>query len=333
MFQHLSAFCILGHFKNIKGIFLAVSTPVVLRRLDRCIHLIDPCSCQGRIPAACCQNTSASVKATGFTVILSCNIHKPIRPGQCREHDIIFIVIDICNIPGKAQAISVVFALGNVSRPFLGKSLRIDQIFFHQLMKPLDSLFIAFLHSCINDGSIIFHCKMITGVTITFSKSVDENCRILIAVIDDKGHWDHLALNIKFFLQLVCIVTKSDQHFLQFICCSRNFQIQIIQPFFINVRNIANSLDRFFSLTKLLDPWKRIDMSIWCSTHRSVLRIFFKYSLKMGHIFVDQVFYRNNDTLFCVAKKIIVAHSCIKKAIRKISKLGKCQILFVIKLI
>ena len=74
-------------------------------------------------------------------------------------------------------------------------------------------------------------------------------------------------------------------------------------------------------------------MSVRCSTHGAVFRIFFKCSLKIRHIFIDQIFYRNDDSLLCITKKIIITHSCVKKTIRKISELCQCQILFVIKLI
>ena len=200
-------------------------------------------------------------------------------------------------------------------------------------MKPLDAFFITFLYSCINNSSIIFHCKMITGVTISFSKSVEQNCRILITVIDNKGHRDYITLNIKFLFQFICIITKSDQNLFQFLSCIRNLQLQIIQPFFINVGNISNCLNSFFPLTKLFDPWERINMSVRCCTHCSVFRVFFKYSLKIRHVFINQIFYRNNDSLFGITKKIIITHPCVKKSIRKISELCQRQIFFVIKLI
>ena len=186
MLQHLSTFCIFRHFKDIEGVFLTISTPVILWRLDRCIHLIDPCSCQCRVSAACSQNTSSSVKSTGLTVILSCDIYKSVRSCKCREHHIIFIVVDVCNIPGKAQAISVVLAFCNIGRPFLGKCLRIYKVLFHQLVQPLNSFFIAFLHGCINNRSIILYSKMITGISISFAESINENCRILVSIVDNE---------------------------------------------------------------------------------------------------------------------------------------------------
>jgi len=74
-------------------------------------------------------------------------------------------------------------------------------------------------------------------------------------------------------------------------------------------------------------------MSVRCGTHRPVFRIFLKDRLKVWHIFVNQIFQRNNNSLLCITKQIIIAHSCIKQTIRKVSKLCQCQILFIGKLV
>ena len=42
MFQHFSAFRVSAHLENIVGIFFAVRSPVILNRLERSIHLINP---------------------------------------------------------------------------------------------------------------------------------------------------------------------------------------------------------------------------------------------------------------------------------------------------
>ena len=53
-------------------------------------------------------------------------------------------------------------------------------------MQPFDAFFVTFLHGRINHGSVIFYGKMIARISISFAKSVDENRRILIAIVDDK---------------------------------------------------------------------------------------------------------------------------------------------------
>ena len=59
------------------------------------------------------------------------------------------------------------------------------------------------------------------------------------------------------------------------------------------------------------------------------IRIFFKNSLQIRHIFINQMLYRNNNPLFCITKEIIIIHSRIKEPIRQISKLSQRQILFI----
>lgn len=57
---------------------------------------------------------AASVKTTCFTVILSCDISDSLRTGQCRKHHIIGIVVNICNIPGKAETVTVIFTFCHI---------------------------------------------------------------------------------------------------------------------------------------------------------------------------------------------------------------------------
>ena len=74
-------------------------------------------------------------------------------------------------------------------------------------------------------------------------------------------------------------------------------------------------------------------MTVWRCTHGPVFRIFFKNCLKIWHIFINQIFQRNDDPLFCIPKQVIITHACIKKSVRKISKLSQSQVLFVCELI
>ena len=41
-------------------------------------------------------------------------------------------------------------------------------------------------------------------------------------------------------------------------------------------------------------------------------RIFFKYCLKIWHIFINQIFHWNDNPLFCIPEQIIIAHARIK---------------------
>ena len=172
MFQHLFSVFIRRHLKNIKRIFLSIASPVVLRWLQRCIHLIDPGSCKCCVFAAGRQYTSSPVKSTGLTVILSRNVCHSGRPCQCRKHYIIRIIINIGNVPGKAETISVIFSFCHIGRPFLCKCFRIDQILCHKFMQPFDTFFVSFLNRCINHLTFICYSKMISCVPITISESI-----------------------------------------------------------------------------------------------------------------------------------------------------------------
>ena len=199
MLQHFTAIFICGQFKNIKRILFPITSPVILRGLKRRIHLINPGCRQCRVPATGCKHAAASVKTTCFTVILSCDISGSLRTGQCRKHHIIGIVVNICNIPGKAETVTVIFTFCHIGWPLLRKCLRVYKILCYQLMQPFDAFFITFLHGRINHGSVIFYGKMIARISISFAKSVDENRRILIAIVDDKWHRNHISLDIKLF--------------------------------------------------------------------------------------------------------------------------------------
>ena len=174
---------------------------------------------------------------------------------------------------------------------------------------------------------------MIPGISIAFAETVDQDRRILIAVIDDKRHRDHIALNIKFLFKSVCIVPERDERLLQFFCCSRHFKSEEVQPLLIDIRDITDSLDCFLALAQLLDPGEGINVAVRRCDHRPVFRIFLEYSLKVRHIFVDQVFRRDDDALLRIPEKIIVVHTCRKKSVRKIAELRQRQILLVSELV
>ena len=92
-------------------------------------NLIDPCGSKCRVTAAGSKHTSSSVKTAGLTVVLSGDISHSIRSGQCRKHHIIRIVVYISNIPCEAKSITVILSFCNISRPFLCKCFRIDQMY------------------------------------------------------------------------------------------------------------------------------------------------------------------------------------------------------------
>ena len=61
----------------------------------------------------------------------------------------------------------------------LGEGFRVNKIFFHQFVEPFNSLFITFLNGCIDNFAFICHCKMICSISISFSKTVDQDSRMM----------------------------------------------------------------------------------------------------------------------------------------------------------
>ena len=174
---------------------------------------------------------------------------------------------------------------------------------------------------------------MIRRIAVALSKAVDEEGRVLIPVVDDEGHGDDASLNLKFLLNPVRIVPEGDQHLLQLIHRFRHFKPQKIQPLFIDIGNVSDGLDRFLSLAQLLDPGEGVDMAVRGRTHCAVFRILFKNRLQVRHVFVDQVFQRDDDPLLRVTQKVIIAHARREQPVGKIPELSERQIFLVRELI
>ena len=300
MLQHGAAFFIGAHFKDIRLALFSIGSPVILNGLQRRVHLIDPGGRQRRIPAARGQHAASSVKTAGFAVILPRNVHQTVRPGQSGQHHVVVIIVDIRDVPGKAEPVPVIFSLCHIGGPFLGKGLRVHQILLHQTVKPLDAFLIAFLNRRINDLPLVRHGEVIRRIAVALSEAIDQDSRVLISVVDNKGHGDDASLNLKFLLNPVRVVPEGDQHLLQLIYRFRHLKSQKIQPLFIDIGNVSDGLDRFLSLAQLLDPGEGVDMAVRGRTHCAVFRILFKNRLQVRHIFVDQVFQRDDDPLLRV---------------------------------
>ena len=63
MLEHRFALVIGAHFENVEIIIFTIGTPVILRRLERSIHLIQPCADQSRILGICSDNAAAAIEA------------------------------------------------------------------------------------------------------------------------------------------------------------------------------------------------------------------------------------------------------------------------------
>ena len=200
-------------------------------------------------------------------------------------------------------------------------------------MEPLDPFLIALLHRRVYHFPFVRHREVVRRIAITLSEAVNQEGRILIPVVDDEGHGDYASFNLKFLLDLIRVIPEGDQHLLQLIHRLRHLKPKEVQPLFIDIGDSAYGLNRFLSLAQLLDPGEGINMAVRSGTHRTVFRIFFKYRLQVRHVFVDQVFQRNDDALLRITEQIVIVHPCRKQAVRKISELGQSQIFLIRELI
>ena len=243
MFQHFFTVFIFAQFKDIKPIILTIGSPVILRRLERVIHLIQPCTYQSRIFGNCSYYTASTVISTGKRTILRSNIS--CISSQCRKRNPILKIIDIGNIPAEAYTVTSGFSFGYISGPFLSKCLRIDQTLFIQRMQPCDTIFKSLLCCRTDDFQIVSNRNMssLICITVTFSEAIDEDTRILTTIIYDTGHRNDTSINIKFCLQFRSMVTERNQNLFKFIYSCRHFQSKEIQPFFIDEAHIINSLN------------------------------------------------------------------------------------------
>ncbi len=169
-------------------------------------------------------------------------------------------------------------------------------------MQPFNSLLIAFLDCGTDYLPVICNCDMpvFIRIAVSFSKTINQNRRVLISVIDDTGHRDNASFNPKFLLKFFCMVTESNQDFLKFLHCLRDLKLQEIQPFLINKTHIPYRLYGRLIGTKLLNPGQCPDMPVYIRTHSPILRIFVKHRFQIRHICINVFLQRNNCAVFPV---------------------------------
>ena len=184
--QHRLSVCILRHLKNVELTLLAVGSPVVLRRLHRRIHLVQPAADKSRLLRQSGNHTSSAVKSTCVRAVLRRDV-SGVR-CQSRQWLPVLQIINVGDIPGEAYPVSSGFSLGHISGPFLREALRIDQALLIKLMQPFDSLAVTGLRRGADHLLVVRDCNMASSVSIavSLSESVNQNRRILIPVIDDE---------------------------------------------------------------------------------------------------------------------------------------------------
>ena len=262
--------------------FIAVGTPVVLRGLQGCIHLVEPGTNQRGVRCLGGDNTLAAPKAAGEGTVLRGDIAG--IGSQCGQGFPIGQVVDVGNIPAKADAVTTGLAFRNIGGPFLRKAFGVNEVFRIQLVQPVKTFTVALLSGradnlqVIRDGNV----AILIGITIALTKAIDQDTGILVTVVDNAGHRDDIALNAKLTLDGIRVVAESDQYLLKFIYRRRHLQTQEIQPLLVDEAHISHRLDRRLFSAQLLDPRQRPNMSLGICTHGTVLRVHLKNLLEVG---------------------------------------------------
>ena len=325
MLQHLFALIICSKLEDIELIVLTVCTPVVLRGLERIIHLIDPGADKSRLLCNCCDYAATSVIAACERTVLRCQVL--CVSLQHRERDKVLNVVNICNVPGEAYAVAMRFALGNICRPFLCESFRIDEVLCVKLMEPLDTILVALLCSCADDLKIISYRNVSALVHIAdaFAEAVDKDCRILVAVIYDAGHRNDGTFDTELFLKISSAIAESNQSLLELINCAGHRKAEEIQPLLVDERHVADCLDSCLLGAELLDPRERPDMSVRIRRHDPVFRILVKYCLKVRHISINVLFKRNDNSLIRIFQQVCVTESGSENEFSQSLRVSHCE--------
>ena len=106
------------------------------------------------------------------------------------------------------------------------EGILVDQIFCIELVQPFETFSEAFGLGCADDLLIFCNSDMsaLIRITITFTETVDQNHRVLAAVVDDEGHRNDITVDIEFSFELVSVVAESEQAFFKIFNRRRNFQ-------------------------------------------------------------------------------------------------------------
>ena len=170
-------------------------------------------------------------------------------------------------------------------------------------------------------------------ITIAFTESIDQDRRILVAIIDDAGHGDDVTFDPELILQFLRIILECKQHLLEFINRLRHLKAEEVHPLGIDEAHVADRLDRCLLLTELLDPGESPDMSFLILAHRLVFRIFGEHLIQVRHIFLNILFHIQDQALISVFQKIRIAHARTKDEIRKFLIISKCQCFLIAPLV
>ena len=105
MLQHIVSVFILSKHEDIKVIILAIRTPVILRGLERVVHLVEPCAHKRGILCDSRHNTASAVIAAGKGTVLRRNV-SDIGSQRRKRHPAVKIINNIGIIPAKAHTVT-----------------------------------------------------------------------------------------------------------------------------------------------------------------------------------------------------------------------------------
>ena len=151
MLEHRFAFVVLAHLEDIEVIVFAICTPVVLRGLERSIHLVEPSADQSRVLGSSSNYTAASVETGSEGTIVRCEIccvscqNRQRNPALAGNQIIHGDLCNVCNVPGEADAVTSGLTLGNICGPVLSECFNVDQAFCIELVEPFETFLEAFL--------------------------------------------------------------------------------------------------------------------------------------------------------------------------------------------
>ena len=194
-------------------------------------------------------------------------------------------------------------------------------------MQPVQTITVALLGGGTDDFPVVGNGNMavLVSIAVAFAKAIDEDAGVLIAVVDDAGHGDDVAVNAILCLDRSGVITECHQHLFKLVHCGGHRQTEEVQPLGIDEAHVANGLDGGLFCAELLDPGQCPDVALAVGAHGAVLRVLLKDLLEIRHIVVNVVFQIEDDTLICVAQQIAVGKISSKNKIRQGIGVGHIQ--------
>ena len=112
-------------------------------------------------------------------------------------------------------------------------------------------------------------------------------------------------------------VAESDEDLFEFIDGLRHFEVEEFQPCGVDERHVADGLNSGLFITQLFDPRESPDVAVFIGDHSLVFRSQFENFLQIRHVFFDQIFDRDNDTLLRILQQIGIAETGIENQFRE----------------